>query len=283
VQLATFNVIRKMNDFISALTKAYNDTNPPNRLEHKLRGSIAEDTRSGPPNEFDYMLAYTVTKPVEEITEVESINNVRNIRRILDGILKKSPDMWKDTPFKPVRCEPKSVRIKLELLYCSPIFKHMMIDVDLVPVVPSTTKAVYSWSPWLENIFTGCQFYYMHCHKRTYTDYEEALMKSLPKAAVEAYIVSKALRSPLILDDKLQSPGDPDWDVNSYDVKLGLLFCYGQLILSDSRPNPENWRQWPRSRWLREAVQTSMVIREGDVDALFYDSDSRQLGLYKLA
>jgi hypothetical protein len=49
----------------------------------------------------------------------------------------------------------------MDLLYSGPIYKYMMISVDLFPLWPTEKSEVYSSHPWEEHInMDGCQLFF---------------------------------------------------------------------------------------------------------------------------
>jgi hypothetical protein len=109
-----------MTCFISRLIDAYHQLNPEYQLEHILRGSMAEGTRSGPPNEFDVLLVSEDEIPFQGVCKA------------LHEVLKQI-DVWTTTPFDFVSFITKGPRAKLEVLYTGPAYKYLTIAVDLVP------------------------------------------------------------------------------------------------------------------------------------------------------
>jgi hypothetical protein len=107
-------LVDDMKQFVSALINSVDFGQPVGVM---LRGSMAEGTRSGPPDEFDFLLiteSYLERKHISErITQLFST--------------------FKPAPIDYVNCYARRPRVLLQVLYCGRNYKHLPIFVDLVP------------------------------------------------------------------------------------------------------------------------------------------------------
>ncbi|ELU06469.1 hypothetical protein CAPTEDRAFT_191155 [Capitella teleta] len=163
----------------------------------KLRGSMAEGTKSGPPDEFDFMLqmnALSVHCGVTAIAECKAhmtferpadIHSLMSLFLILlqynghvihsdlhpeqinesifislkEYFLKLSK--LEDSHLSFLRCEIMKVGVCLELIYNGPLYKQLHISLDLIPCIPLNIPAPITkhidWPVPLD--FSECQLY----------------------------------------------------------------------------------------------------------------------------
>ncbi|ELU15614.1 hypothetical protein CAPTEDRAFT_186961 [Capitella teleta] len=187
-------------------------------FDPKLRGSMGEDTKCGFPDEFDFML---LLDKISDNCQVISINNCKanigmltfpairdevspfEINLILHILIKKlllTHSIWKESHLKFVSCERMNVGLCLNLVFNGHLYKLLHISIDLVPSIPLKIPVHVSidWSVPLD--FSKCQLYGLFRDgydglDLSSTDYEEVLLKSLPSAAIDAYVLGKAFGS----------------------------------------------------------------------------------------
>ncbi|ELT93192.1 hypothetical protein CAPTEDRAFT_201414 [Capitella teleta] len=251
-------VIRMMKTF----SEIYNRRLPCFAFEPKLRGSMSERTKRGPPDEFDFML---IMKNLSEIGQLTAIDNckasltVKKLRKVdmsdrpqeddagcynfdhrdLQGMLDHSlkiefirSDVWKESMLKFVNFETTNVGICLNLVFNGPIYKILHISIDLIPSIildiPVSMEVSIHWPVPLD--FSHCKLYgLLRANYGDFdvscTDYEDVLLKSLPNAARDAYVIGKAFGS-----DQFKWCGRKFRDMFkvSYIVKKALLISVRQ-------------------------------------------------------
>ncbi|ELU06572.1 hypothetical protein CAPTEDRAFT_213019 [Capitella teleta] len=294
-------VKREVMQLIERFAEQYGRRYPNLAFDPKLRGSMGEGTKWGPPNEFDFLL---VMDKLSEFCKVNSIVNCKahtTIRDVLDidDLLKLSPNkmidilhislkktssyshctgfrnpthiiewidfsmkriilsqsIWEGSRLKFVSCGPMGVGLCLNLIFIGAIYKCLHISIDLVPCVslkmPVPVSVNIDWPVPLD--FSKCQLYGLF--RRGYdgfdlssTDYEEVLMKSLPRAAIDVYVLGKALHSIthrlVKLNDRLEKILS-----KSYTMKKILLLSV-QLH--------ENVQEASRHEWIKEMISVAM-------------------------
>jgi hypothetical protein len=230
-------IIREMQRFIAnIMTEVYKELGEKH-VEVVLRGSIAEGTRSGPPAEFDFMLISEHSVLPKEIFR----------------LIVKQHSLFIQTPFDFIRCVEEHPRTKLEVLFCGNIYKHLVISVDLVPAQRKQARSVYGCYDWKCVRFDGCNEYEVGSNT-SFTEYEERLMASLPKVAVDCYILMKAFRSPLVHGMYIKSYRDNV--LSSYELKHSLFFCYGEFL--KQAPKVDSGLQLKQSRrdWMEAMLES---------------------------
>jgi hypothetical protein len=191
-------IIEAMQSFIEALTAAV----CPNAVQVVIRGSMAEGTRCGPPDEFDFLL----------------ISQKKNLSQDISERILQNAEIFHTSPFDFVSSGFLGKTVKLEVLFCGDMYKNLVISIDLVPVTVSNDQSVYGSHNWSKHvIFKGCQLY-EYGEEVSFSDYEQKLMLHLPAAAIDAYVILKALRSPIVhgkifadIGEKRQGLRGLDW------------------------------------------------------------------------
>ncbi|ELU01847.1 hypothetical protein CAPTEDRAFT_191268 [Capitella teleta] len=209
-------------------------------FEPKLRGSMAEGTKVGPPDEFDVMLVMeelsrycqvlndercdevkltSSLDAMESMTTIHGYVHSGKIYNQVNATLKAvvvDTEIWKNSPVTFIGLRDMRVGLTLKMLYTGSIYKALLISIDMVPCIslrmdPTVDiKLPYFIEDWPVRLdFTGCQRYALITNQSymitdpilfnvSFTDYEDVLMKWLPRSATEAYVIAKALRSPRV-------------------------------------------------------------------------------------
>ncbi|ELU13366.1 hypothetical protein CAPTEDRAFT_187823 [Capitella teleta] len=242
---------RLIEDEVMRLIKRFSERHalqyPRWAFEPKLRGSMEEGTKCGPPDEFDFLL---IMNDLSENCQVNSIDNCKAYTAIWDNIdigdvLKLPPNemidalhnvlllrysfasdgnpqppnldvwlvltmkeylmthaTWEGSRMRFVSCDRTNVGLCLNLIFNGHLYKMLHISIDLVPCIrlkmPGPVKVSIDWPFPVD--FSQCQLYGLFrtgCDgfDISSTEYEEVLLKSLPTAAIDAYVLGKAFSS----------------------------------------------------------------------------------------
>ncbi|ELU02298.1 hypothetical protein CAPTEDRAFT_187677 [Capitella teleta] len=163
----------------------------------KLRGSMAEGTKSGPPDEFDFMLQMNALSDHCGVTAIAECKAHMTFERLADthplmslfliflqyngGVIHSDlhPEQIIETIFISLKeyflklskledshlsflcCEIMKVGVFLKLIYNGPLYKQLHISVDLIPCIPLNIPAPITkhidWPVPLD--FSECQLY----------------------------------------------------------------------------------------------------------------------------
>ena len=225
--------------FMQTLADQCGQKNPLLAFTPKLRGSAAEGTKSGLPNEYDFLLIMEAfgqkcniskfskcKKYVDVHYEGDSWQYRRCIIRskslqdrlhyichtgkvkkdfcnMLEDVLKK-PEVWLNIPFKFVIFGPISPGANLVIRWTGASYKLLNISIDLIPCISlsSPERIQINWPQ--KEIFSNCRLMallkidYDDMCELSYSDFEEAIMKSLPPNALRGYVLAKAICSPYV-------------------------------------------------------------------------------------
>ncbi|ELU01076.1 hypothetical protein CAPTEDRAFT_201785 [Capitella teleta] len=148
--------------FIERLSERYKQQFPHLAFRPKLRGSIREGTKCGPPDEFDYMLImekFSQFCHVEDIITHEAKMSYSgpslgttddfpsDTKRplLLETIYNKvfanlstvlmQPDFWEDLPFQMLNLKRTKLGGELSLTFHGELYKHLHIGIDLIPAI----------------------------------------------------------------------------------------------------------------------------------------------------
>ena len=199
--------------------------------------------------------------------------------------------MWNGSQliFAGFRC--MKVGGELHLVYNGPLCKLLHISIDLVPCIqllvhdPMPTvfdrlskSCGVEWPVPVD--FSSCHFFAVfnvewdaktpddlsYAFKSSHTDFEEEMLKTLPKAAKEAYVISKALQSrdtysrhaSIVMARKFKRK---KWklDSTSYEAKWALFISYAKLLKSKGN---DGIQKLPRSEWLKNMFAN---LRRGEL------------------
>ncbi|ELT87735.1 hypothetical protein CAPTEDRAFT_211754 [Capitella teleta] len=241
-QLIEDEVVRLIYRFSKRHKRRY----PSLNLEPRLRGSIAEGTRCGPPDEFDFLFimndcfddyqvnsidnckAYATFRdaiddlwqlPPNEMIDVLNIalknvpstskgSDVENSTPLVEIILIRmiqflmTDTAWVGSCLKFFSCDRSAVGLCLNLIFNGHLYKMLHISIDIVPCIclkmPVPVKVSIDWPVPLD--FSRCQLFGLFRFSCdgfdiSSTEYEEVLLKSLPSAAIDAYVLGKAFGS----------------------------------------------------------------------------------------
>ncbi|ELU03921.1 hypothetical protein CAPTEDRAFT_197175 [Capitella teleta] len=190
----TQKVKREVASLIEELSARYNQEFPQFAFEPQIRGSMAEGTKSGPPDEFDFMLimngisrhcvrekmqmtkrkTFCVALSVDEasLTPGDEIRHLMNKDRLflpsslrkhmldtLNSILMK-PETWQNSCLHFLCFMETKVGLNLLVVYNGPLFKALHISVDLVPCVPLNPSSFVFNCEWPHQVdFSSCRLY----------------------------------------------------------------------------------------------------------------------------
>ncbi|ELT97525.1 hypothetical protein CAPTEDRAFT_210958, partial [Capitella teleta] len=268
------------------------------KLKTQLRGSMGEDTKCGFPDEFDIML---IVKKFSDNCLLNSIDYCKanvllptfpairdeispfEINLIINILMRKillTHTIWKESHLKFVSCERMNVGLCLNMVFNGHLYKLLHISIDLVPSIPLKIPVNVSidWPVPLD--FSKCQLYGLFRDgydglDLSSTDYEEVLLKSLPSAAIDAYVLGKAFSSA-----HFKWTGNRLAQVfrKSYTMKKALLISLQQLKIPQEASRHEdtlnfcgclrairrafwshdwNPRDVPRHEWIQEIVSVA--------------------------
>ncbi|ELU17010.1 hypothetical protein CAPTEDRAFT_201893 [Capitella teleta] len=211
-------------------------------FEPKLRGSMAEGTKCGAPDEFDVMF---ILPQLGEVFDAEIDHSMGrnkyarlqynrkdggNLKQTYPYLILESGDLnsnilyyiifntlsslfadqnvWKGHKMTFRDFVPTNSFMMAKLLWTGPNFKNLEIDVDFVPCIPiefDFSKVNFSW-PLPINLDAASVFALlvnspMKEHLQfevSFTEIEQLMVASLPRAAIDAYVFAKAIRHPQI-------------------------------------------------------------------------------------
>ncbi|ELT89036.1 hypothetical protein CAPTEDRAFT_208745 [Capitella teleta] len=298
-KLVKDEVMRLMERFSEAYGRRY----PSLAFDPKLRGSMSEGTKRGPPDEFDFLLIMNNLSEFLQLNSIDSCKAHTTFRNVIDidALLKLPPNKmidvlhiwlentssyWRDSGYrnptnmknllefsmkriilshstwersclKFVSCDWTKVGLCMNLLFHGNVYKWLNISVDLVPCVslkmPVPVNVSIDWPVPLN--FSKCQLYGLFrdgCHgfDLSSTEYEEVLLKSLPSAAIDAYVLGKAFGSAQFKwnDNRLKKIFR-----KSYTMKKALLLSV-QLH--------QNVQEVSRHEWLEGMISVALNMEK---------------------
>ncbi|ELT93741.1 hypothetical protein CAPTEDRAFT_189661 [Capitella teleta] len=257
-------------NFMKTLSELYNKQHTYFSFWPKLRGSMGENTKCGPADEFDFMLvmdgltehyevekvnfsnvhlslAGTTTSARQQVIELD--NTFHHFNETFHAILMKS-ETWKKTRLKFVYFRSIRVGANLAVSYNGFLHKLLTISIDLVPCLPLAPDVHPPEICWpIPFYYSECRCYAMlgknadsqswpKMHRISNTDYEEVLMRSVPQAARNAYVVTKATRS--------QADSKSQHIPTSYQMKTALLDYCARLLRNKEDVDSVSIAEWVR-------------------------------------
>ena len=193
------------------------------------------------------------------------------------------PEMWNESHLSFVSFRRMRVGGVLQLVYNGPLFKLLHVSVDLVPCIqlsvngpiPSVferendegEKRYVEWPVAVD--FSSCHLYALFGgipFDVSHSDFEGVLLGMIPKAAREAYVISKALVSPDTYHHHATNAlkervSGKEWgvDITSYELKWALFISYGKLLKSKGNGGIE---EISRSEWVKNIFENLDAARE---------------------
>ncbi|ELT87005.1 hypothetical protein CAPTEDRAFT_191401 [Capitella teleta] len=231
---------------------------------------MCEMTKCGPADEFDFMLvmdgltehyevekvnfssvhlslAGTTTSARQQVIELD--NTFHHFNETFHAILMKS-ETWKKTRLKFVYFRSIRVGANLAVSYNGFLHKLLTISIDLVPCLPLAPDVHPPEICWpIPFYYSECRCYAMlgknadsqswpKMHRISNTDYEEVLMRSVPQAARNAYVVTKATWS--------QADSKSQHIPTSYQMKTALLDSCARLLRNKEDVDSVSIAEWVR-------------------------------------
>ncbi|ELT94239.1 hypothetical protein CAPTEDRAFT_212676 [Capitella teleta] len=189
---------------IKRFSELYGQQCPLLAFDPKLRGSAAEDTKCGPPDEFDFMLtmnklsthcllsvidnckAYVILE-VPEIPELLQLPPHKMIQSLHIWLMAMSSGIDDIRQVHPYLIEDGILQFTEDIHPHA--FRMGGISFEVLSI---------DWPIPVD--FSNCQLYGLFRNAcwgfdLSSTDYEEVLLKSLPSAAIDAYVLGKAFAS----------------------------------------------------------------------------------------
>ncbi|ELU04002.1 hypothetical protein CAPTEDRAFT_214501 [Capitella teleta] len=269
-QEEAIRVKEEVVNWIDSVSELYNMQHPDFSFKAKLRGSMCENTKCGPADEFDFMLVmdgltkhYKVEKKdfscvhlslagsttSKRPSKIESDDPLHHFNETFHAVIMKS-ETWKKTSLKFVLFRTMRVGVNIVVAYNGFLHKHLTISIDLVPCFPLALDVHPPENRWPVPLdYSQCRCYAMlekyadspswpKLYRVSYTDYEQEIMKSIPQAAKNAYIVTKATWS--------QADNRRDHKPSSYQLKTTLFVSCAKMLRNEEDVDGVSVAEWAR-------------------------------------